>query len=97
MNWLVFALKALQMVPVVVAGVEAVHTNLSGSAKKEQALTYLGLGSAVASQLDPKDTDTFNTVNQAVGQAIDATVSIANAVGQFTKKSAVAPTPAPAQ
>jgi hypothetical protein len=93
-TWLKLALQALSMVPAVIQTVEQIHANASGASKKEIALNYLGLGTAVAATVSPEHTDTFVAVSNGVGNMIDQAVAIANAVGHF--KTTPKPAPAPA-
>lgn len=80
-------LKALTLAPVVVAGIEQLHAEASGSTKKQLAQDSLTLASGIAAAVDSSDTATINAVSQSVGTMIDSVVSIMNATGVFAHKT----------
>jgi len=93
MNWLSLFLSALHLVPGVVAGIENIHGSAkSGADKKTLALQSLGLASGAAAAAAPQDATIINAATSAVGEVIDSTVDLFNAVGWPHQ---AAPTPAP--
>lgn len=106
-NWIAYLLQAIQYVPVVVHGVEALTAGAkAGATKKQLALGALGLAASQIENFVPTQyQQTAYAASQLAAQAIDDFVSEANANGTFkTSTSAAAPaqvvqasTPVPAQ
>lgn len=95
MNWLTLILKALPLIPVVVSAVETLHKDLSGTDKKTQAQSYLGLAVGVADQFLPTGVQgTVNNVASFISKEIDTWVGFFHDTGLFTHKT---PTTPPAQ
>jgi|ERR1700732_2825396 hypothetical protein len=83
MNWITLLLRALQLVPVVVAGIEHIHGEASGATKKQMAMDALALASNSAGILDPGDQPAIDAATQLTSNVIDNTVAVFNAAGIF--------------
>lgn len=83
MNWITLLLRALQLVPVVVAGIEHIHGEASGATKKQMAMDALALASGSAGILDPGDQAAIDAATQLTSNVIDNTVAVFNAAGIF--------------
>lgn len=93
-----FNIAALfNLVPYIVAGVEQIHKDASSADKKTLAQEALGLALGGANQVLTGGNKTLaNNVAQASSVIIDSTVSLFNALGMFTHKTApAAAAPAP--
>lgn len=89
MNWLNYLLRALQVAPLVVAGIEQLHSEAPGVTKKQMAMDALGLASYTASVVAPEQQDAIKAATQLTSNAIDNTVQLFNALGLFQHKPEV--------
>jgi formate-dependent phosphoribosylglycinamide formyltransferase (GAR transformylase) len=80
--------KLLTLIPVVVAGIEQIHSSASGETKQQLAQDALSLATGVYSYADSKNADKAQAVGSGVSSIIDSVVSIFNATGIFTHKTA---------
>jgi hypothetical protein len=83
MNWITLLLRALQLVPVIVVGIEHIHAEASGATKKQMAMDALALASGSAGILDPGDQPAIDVATQLTSNVIDNTVAVFNAAGIF--------------
>jgi hypothetical protein len=78
--WLQFLIRSLSSVPLIVAGIEAIHGEaLRGAEKKQMAMDALGLSSFVASMIDPQHTAIITAASQLASQTIDGVKAVMNA------------------
>jgi hypothetical protein len=90
MKYLSILLKALQLAPVVVKGVEAIASEKDGVTKHQMAKDALKLATGVAEYASPDNADEMEQVSGAVSGIIDHTVDIFNTVGLFKHKPSTA-------
>jgi hypothetical protein len=100
MNWITLLLRALQLAPVIVAGIEHIHGEAPGATKKQLAMDALQLAYGGASALLPGDQAAIDAAAQLTSNTIDGVVSVFNAAGVFAKRGSapakVTPLPAAA-
>lgn len=95
MNWLVWTLKILSVVPGVVMGIERMTTGVKqGATKKELAMTALGLSYGTASAVLPEHKEAIEAATVLAGNAIDNFVALQNAISHPAFKPAPVPVPA---
>jgi hypothetical protein len=95
MNWLKLLMRIFQLTPVIVAGIEQIHTDASGSSKKQMAMDALALATGVASGVVPEEQPGINAASKLAGDMIDGVVATFNATGVFQHdKQAATPTAA---
>lgn len=92
MDWLVMLMRALQLVPVIVAGIEHIHGEASGATKKQMAMDALGLAYGTASGLLPNQQPAIDAATSFTSNVIDGVVNVFNASGVFGSKGS-APKP----
>lgn len=90
LKYLTILVKVLSIVPVAVAGVEAAHEGMKGPDKKTAALNLINIGGMVAAAGLPNQAEAIKHLQAAAASAIDATVQMANAVGEFRKPTVYA-------
>jgi hypothetical protein len=89
-KWLELVSKLLAAAPVAVVGVEAIAGEKDGATKKQMALDSLGLSAAVAALVAPEHKPMIEAATNAVSQAIDGVVAVANTAGDFNKAAVAA-------
>jgi hypothetical protein len=89
-KWLTLISKLLAAAPVAVVGVEAIAGEKDGATKKQMALDAVGLSSAVAELVSPEHKPMVDAATNAVSNAIDGIVAVANTAGDFNKAAAAA-------
>jgi hypothetical protein len=82
--------KLLTLAPLVVAGVEQLHSESSSTTKHQVAKDALTLATGVADAVDSGDSTTTDSVSSNVSAIIDSVVSILNAAKMFTHKATTA-------
>lgn len=82
--------KLLTLAPLVVAGVEQLHSESSSTTKHQVAKDALTLATGVADAVDSRDSTTTDSVSSNVSAIIDSVVSILNAAKVFTHKATAA-------
>jgi hypothetical protein len=92
--WLTLLLRALQLAPVIVAGIEHIHGEKSGATKKQMAMDALALASGSAGVLAPEQQPAIDAATQLTSNVIDGVVSVYNASGVFKGGGAIAAKPA---
>lgn len=95
MNWLTLLMKALQLAPVIVAGIEHIHGEKSGATKKQMAMDALALASGSAGVLAPGQQPAIDAATQLTSNVIDGVVKVFNASGTFKGGGVIAATSAP--
>lgn len=82
-DWKAFGIKIAMQVPLIVAGIQALHGEAkSGVEKKQMALDALQLSTVVADNTLPDDQKKIaDAVSDATGSIIDKVVSIFKATG----------------
>lgn len=90
MNWILYMVRALQLVPVIVAGIEHIHGEAPGATKKQMAMDALSLAYGGASALLPQDQPAIDAATQMASNVIDGTVAVFNQAGIFKGSGAVA-------
>lgn len=102
MNWLSLLMRALQLAPVLVAGIEHIHGEAPGATKKQMAMDALALASGTAGVIAPEHAPAVAAATQLTSDVIDGVVSVYNAAGWNQAGGAAAAaaiptlTPAPA-
>jgi hypothetical protein len=89
MNLLMYLMRGLQMLPMVVAGIEHIHAEAPGATKKQMAMDALGLAYGAASSLVPGEQAAIDAATEFAGNTIDGIVNLFNQTGIF--KSGAAP------
>lgn len=94
MNWVQWMIRILTVAPIVVAGIEAIHTEAkSGAVKKQMAMDALGLSAGVAQLFVPDNLKpAAQAASQLASQTIDGLVTVMNAT-----KGQLPPAPAPTE
>lgn len=96
LSWLSYVLRALQLAPVVVAGIEKIHGEAPGATKKQMAMDALGLAQGTATAVLPEDQAAIDAATGLTSNVIDGVVSVFNATGAFkAAKLPAAPAPVP--
>ena len=79
MNWLVYLMRILPLIPNVVAAIEKEHGDAkSGADKKQLAMESLGLASSVADAVTPETQATVDAATALASSTIDGVVSVMN-------------------
>lgn len=91
MGFLAVLFRLLSLTPVVVAGIESLHSEASGATKKQLAMDALNVAGAVAGAALPGSQQAVTAMTGAVGGVIDNVVSIFNAAGTFGHGAPKAP------
>lgn len=96
MNWLMMVMRTLQLVPVIVAGIQHIHGEAPGATKKQMAMDALSLAYGSASAILPQDQAAIDAATELTSNLIDNTVAVFKQAGIFQSGGAVAaPKPAP--
>jgi hypothetical protein len=83
MNWIAMLMKSLQLLPLLIAGIEHIHGEAPGATKKQMALDALQLATAGASVVDPGDQPAIDAATQLTSNVIDGVVDVFNKTGVF--------------
>jgi hypothetical protein len=79
-------LNFLPLVPVVVAGIEHIHSDADSATKKQLAQESLALAAGVAGAILPGEAPLIDVSSAGVSLMIDAVVKIFNETGVFFHK-----------
>lgn len=100
MNWLSYLMRALQLMPLIVAGIEHIHGEAPGATKKQMAVDALQLATGSAEVMLPQYAAAADAASQLTSGMIDGLVDVFHKAGVFGSKSAgiaaAAPAPQPA-
>lgn len=101
MNWLTYLMRSLQLLPVVVAGIEQIHGEAPGTTKKQMAIDALNLATGSAEVILPQFQAAETAAATLTSNIIDGVVDVFNKTGTFqtsgsTTVAKPAPAPAPA-
>lgn len=81
MNWLIYVMRILPIIPGLVAHIEQIHGDAkSGAEKKQLAMESLGLATQTATQLIPEQQTAIDAATTLASSAIDNTVAVMNAM-----------------
>lgn len=69
----------LALIPYIVAGIQAIHSEAPGATKKQLAMDSLGLATQVASAVDEGDAATIQASSALASSVIDQTVALFHA------------------
>jgi hypothetical protein len=100
MNWITMLMRSLQLLPVLIAGIEHIHGEAPGATKKQMAMDALQLAYGGASTLLPGEQPAIDAATQLTSDLIDGTVAVFNAAGIFGPRGSapvkLKPAPVPA-
>jgi hypothetical protein len=83
MNWITMLMRTMQLLPVLIAGIEHIHGEAPGATKKQMAMDALQLAYGGASALLPGQQPAIDAATQLTSDLIDGTVAVFNAAGIF--------------
>lgn len=87
--------QMLQLLPVIVTGIEHIHGDAkTGAEKKQLAMESLGLASGLAGAVDPSQQAIIDASTQLASTAIDGVVAVMNAAKVKTPAPPAAVVPA---
>lgn len=88
--WAKYLMQVLQILPMIVTGIEHIHHDAPGATKKQLALEALGLAYGTASTVLPEHQGAIDAATSLAANAIDGVVSTLNAAGVLQKVNAAA-------